>query len=143
MDVFNYFEDRNAQIAQHLNEASLNYWQLPHEHTFNEVRKEFESIEDHFYKEVVLLNKVKHKGRMKNLLAAIVKKRIDISSAIEETVNTHEDGLEFEHALKSLSNMFLQYADYCANTFYPALQKQMTREDLNSVSDQLWQKVAS
>ena len=120
MDVLNYLEDNNAQIAQHLTETAKNYWQSTHDRTFEEVKQEFQSIEDHFSREALLINNIEQREKVKNLLNEITKQKAEIRSEIEQIVEIHVDELGFEHALRCIANKFSQYALYCANTLSKA-----------------------
>jgi vacuolar-type H+-ATPase subunit E/Vma4 len=143
MDVFNYLENDNASIAERLTETAKNYSEWAQERVFEEAKKAFASAKQHFSSASLLESNLKNNEPVKELLSEINRQKKEIMDEIDQIVEIHVDEPGFEQSLETIANKFSQYFQYCKNTYYPAMQKALTADDLKHVSDQLEQKVLS
>ena len=143
MDIFSNLESENANIAQRLSETAKNYSQWARDRIFEEVKKDFALIKEHFAKDSTLENNLKNSNPVKTLLSEASRQRKEITAEIEQIVEIHVDEPGFEQALESIAEKFSQYGKYCKEQFYPAMKKILSADELKHIQEQLEQKIVS
>ncbi len=143
MDVISHLEEDNARISKCLMETAQNYSQWTRDRIFEEAKKIFASIKEHFSKDAILENNLKDSGPVANLLAEVSKQRKEITSEVEQIVEIHVDEPGFEQALETIAEKFAQYSQYCKEKFYPAMKKLLSTDELKHIQEQFEQKILS
>ena len=110
---------------------------------FEETKKVFASVKQHFASESLLENNLKSPQPVKQILTDIDKQKKEITAEIEQIVEIHIDEPGFEQSLETVANKFSQYTKYCKEIYYPAVKKVLTTDELKHINDQLEQKVLS
>jgi hypothetical protein len=143
MDIFTYLDDDNAKIAQRLSETAKNYSTWARDRIFEEAKKAFASIKEHFDKEVILESNIKSSQTVQSLLAEASRQRKEIAAEVDQIVEIHVDEPGFEQSLETMANKYHQYAQYCKEKLYPAIKKILSADELKHINDQIEQKILS
>lgn len=140
MDIFGFLEDDNTHTSHRLNEAAKHYSDWARDRVFEESKKALALVEAHFSRDALLEQNLKNNGSVKSILDEVQKQREAIDSEIEHIVEIHVDEPGYEQALESIAAKFNQYAKYCHDTFYPAMKKALSADELKHVNEQLEEK---
>jgi hypothetical protein len=143
MDVFNYLDEDNKKIAETLRQIVQNYSGWAFERVFEEAKKVFESIKNHFAKDTLLENNMKNPKQLENLLSEVAQKRKDITADIEQIVEIHVDEPGFEQSLETIANKYDQYHQYCKDKLYPKMKESLSPDEKKHIEEQLEQKIFS
>ena len=143
MDIFKYLTDDSGSIAQRLTDTAKNYSEWTQERVFEEAKKAFASIKEHFSSEVLLENNLKNAAPVQSLISEVTKLKKEITAEVEQIVELHVDEPGFEQSLETIAGKFNQYYQYCKEKFYPALQKTLSADELKHINEQMEQKVLS
>ena len=143
MDIFSLLEDDGARIAQRLTETGKNYSTWTRDRIFEEAKNLFQAIKDHFSKLAILENNLKNPEGLKDILSQVNTKRDSITADVEQIVEIHVDEPGFEQAFEQIAKKFTQFAQYNKETFFPAIKKNLSEDDLKHIQQQIDQKVLS
>jgi excinuclease UvrABC nuclease subunit len=143
MDIFAYLEDDGAKIGQRLSETAKNYSEWSRDRIFEEAKKAFASVKEHFAREVILESNIKNGQPIQALLTEASKQKKEITAEIESIVEIHVDEPGFEQALEDIAAKYAQYAQYCKDKYYPAIKKILSADDLKHINEQMEQKILS
>ena len=143
MEIFKYLVEDNASIAQRLTETAKNYSVWTQEQVFEEAKKAFSSIKEHFSSESILENNLKNGTAVQSILTEVSKLKKEITAEVEQIVEIHVDEPGFEQSLETIAAKFTQYSQFCKEKFYPAIQKVLSVDELKYINKQMEQKVLS
>ncbi len=143
MDIFSLLEDDGARIAQRLTETGKNYSTWTMDRVFEEAKNLFQAIKDHFAKVAILENNLKDPAGLKDLLSQLNTQRDSITADVEQIVEIHVDEPGFEQAFEQIAKKFTQFAQFSKQTFFPAIKKNLSQDDLKHIQQQIDQKVLS
>lgn len=143
MDIFSLLEDDGARIAKRLTETGKNYSTWTRDRIFEEAKSVFQAIKDHFAKVAILENNLKRPEEIKSTLSQLNTLRDSISADVQQIVEIHVDEPGFEQALEQIAKKFSQFTLYSKETFFPAIKKSLSEDDLKHIQQQIDQKVLS
>ncbi len=143
MDIFNFLQEDAAHIAERLTETGKNYSTWTKDRVFEEVKNLFQAIKDHFSKLAILENNLKNPEGLKDILVKLNTLRDSITADVEQIVEIHVDEPGFEQSFEQIAKKFTQFAQYSKETFFPAIKKNLTEDDLKHIQQQIDQRVLS
>jgi hypothetical protein len=143
MDIFSLLEDDGARIAGRLTETGKNYSTWTRDRVFEEAKSMFQAVKDHFAKVAIVENNLKRPEGLTDILSQVNTQRDAITADVEQIVEIHVDEPGFEQSLESIAKKFTQFAQYCKQTFFPTIKKNLSEDDLKHIQQQIDQKVLS
>lgn len=143
MDIFTFLEDDGNHIAERLKEAGANYSTWTMDRFFEESKNCFQAMKEHFSKVAILENNLKNPTGIKDLLIKLNTQRDSIKADIDQIVEIHVDEPGFEKSFEQISQKFSDFVWFSKEKFFPAIQKNLSAEDLKHIRQQIDQKVLS
>jgi hypothetical protein len=135
MNVFKSLEDDGVNIEERLTKTECNT-DGPSDRAFAEVKKEFTMIKTYLTKVYLLVQNFKGNGLV-SLLQELKDRKTKIENDIDTMLNLHVDEPGFEKPFDQLVTDFTQFRLFCKESFFPEIQDELTKEDLQHVEEQL------
>jgi len=144
MNIFNYLKSDEKHLKEQLWDVTNNYPEWTQERVFEAVKNAIDSIHAHINKKNdMVLNVVKGRGRMTEVMAKWEEQTGNINELINSLIMIHVDEPGFESLLIKLSQMIDNLIRFSREELYPAVQEVASEEEVKQMGKLMEQKVYS
>lgn len=142
MDAITYLRNNEDTIAHRLSLTVKHYADWTQDRVFEESKKCFSGLAEHFKKESMVWNTVRG---LQNDLDEVVQQAEnqaeEIESEVGRLVMIHVDEPGFEQGLEEIASKFEEHRAFCDKELFPKVKKEISQKNMQRVNAQLEQVI--